>query len=79
LDTHIGTKRTNSIFNIQHLYTFNFLTDGLLLTRICTGQIDLIRFAKGESLTFNQKNRQIKKDLQNVGDTTLRINILQHK
>jgi hypothetical protein len=39
----------------------------------------LIRFAKGESLTFNQKNRQIKKDLQNVGDTTLRINILQHK
>ncbi len=56
-----------------------FLTEGLLLSRRENGQIVLIRFAKGESLSIDTTNKKIVKDMQNVGDEVLRMMILERK
>lgn len=58
---------------------FYFLTEGLLLTRRNNGQIDLIRFSKGESLAINTSNTKVVKDMQNVGGEVFKMMILELK
>jgi len=61
------------------IYSFNCLTDGVLLTRTGNGKIDLIRFEQGESHVCDSKNIAVIKDMQNVGDNVLKMMIVEHK
>ena len=59
-------------------YSCNCLTDGLLISRNVNGAVDLIRFERGETF-FRECDMEHVHDLENVGENTVRIAIVEEK
>lgn len=59
-------------------YSCNCLTDGLLLSRNVNGAIDMIRFYRGETY-FRECHQEAIHDLENIGDVTVHITIVEEK
>ncbi|MFD0798355.1 hypothetical protein ACFQZJ_12860 [Maribacter chungangensis] len=64
----------------RHLnaYSCNCLIDGLLLSRNANGAIDLLRFERGETY-FRECKEEAIHDLENVGENTVKITIVEDK
>ncbi|MFS4446475.1 hypothetical protein [Maribacter sp. 2307UL18-2] len=59
-------------------YSCNCLTDGLVLSRNVNGAVDLLRFERGDTYFRSCKEEAIH-DLENVGENTIRITIVEDK
>jgi len=55
------------------------LTDGLLLSRNTNGQIALIRIEKGRCFYWKSKEGEMVHDLENIGENTVILKILEIK
>lgn len=62
----------------RNTYSCNCLTEGLLLSRNVNGAVDLLRFDRGESY-FRQCEEEAIHDLENIGENTVRITIVEDK
>jgi|SRR6056297_957488 len=62
----------------SNTYSCNCLTDGLLISRNANGAVDLIRFERGETF-FRECDMEYVHDLENVGENTVRITIVEEK
>lgn len=59
-------------------YSCNCLTSGLLLSRNSNGAVDLLRFERGETY-FRECAEEAIHDLENIGENTVRIAIVEEK
>ncbi|MDB4291884.1 hypothetical protein N9954_00640 [Maribacter sp.] len=60
-------------------YSCTSFTDGLLVSRNIDGQIVLVRIKKGGTLFWESKGGEVVHDLENVGETTVKIAIVEEK
>lgn len=60
-------------------YTLTCMTDGLALSRNSNGQINLMRFKKGESILCEFEKMNIVSDFQNLGENILKLIVMEHK
>jgi len=60
-------------------YSYTSFTDGLLLTRNRNGQVGLIRLVKGGIIFCECSNQESIKDLENVGEETIRLTVVEQK
>ncbi|MDF0705848.1 hypothetical protein [Flagellimonas okinawensis] len=54
-------------------------TGGLLITRYGNGKIDMIKLNQGDTEYFENKGKNYVNDLENIGEDTVVINILEYK
>ncbi|MEQ5792414.1 hypothetical protein J4E06_15205 [Muricauda sp. NFXS6] len=54
-------------------------TGGLVITRYGNGKIDMIKLNPGDTEYFENKGKNYINDLENIGEDTLVINILEYK
>jgi len=64
---------------LNNNYNYTSFTDGLLLTRNINGQVGLIRLVKGGSIFCECSNQETIKDLENVGEETIELTVLEQK
>ncbi|MER3317133.1 hypothetical protein [Flagellimonas sp.] len=54
-------------------------TGGLVITRYGNGKIDMIKLNPGDTEYFENRGKNYVNDLENIGEDTLVINILEYK
>ncbi|SDQ72198.1 hypothetical protein [Flagellimonas zhangzhouensis] len=54
-------------------------TGGLVLTRYGNGKIDMVKLNPGDTQYFEYKGKNYVNDLENIGEDTIVINILEYK
>ncbi|WP_421812023.1 hypothetical protein [Flagellimonas sp.] len=54
-------------------------TGGLVITRYGNGKIDMIKLNPGDTEYFENRGKNYINDLENIGEDTLVINILEYK
>lgn len=64
---------------LNNNYNYTSFTDGLLLTRNINGQVGLIRLVKGGSIFCECSNKESIKDLENVGEETIELTVVEQK
>lgn len=64
---------------LNNNYNYTSFTDGLLLTRNINGQVGLIRLVKGGSIFCECSNQESIKDLENVGEETIKMTVIEQK
>ena len=60
-------------------YSLTCMTDGLALSRNSNGQINLLRFKKGESPHCELEGMESIIDFQNLGEDVLKLIVMEHK
>lgn len=60
-------------------FSLTCITDGLAISRNATGQINLMRFKKGETPIWQHKGNEIINDFENIGDDVLKFIVIEHK
>jgi len=60
-------------------YSCKSLTDGLLVSRNINGSATLLRFNKGDSFFWDCTKNEMIHDLENVGEDTVEISIIEEK
>lgn len=64
---------------VNYEFSWTAMTSGLLVSRYCDGRIFLIRFEKGDSHFFNEKEKPINYDLENKGDNIVYFQLTEFK
>lgn len=64
---------------LNNNYSYISFTEGLLLTRNINGQVGLIRLEKGGSIFCECSNKESIKDLENVGEETIKLTVVEQK
>jgi len=54
-------------------------TGGLVITRYGNGKIDMVKLNPGDTEYFENRGKNYVNDLENIGEDTLVINILEYK
>jgi len=54
-------------------------TGGLLITRYGNGKIDMVKLNQGDTEYFENRGKSYVNDLENIGEDTVVINILEYK
>nr|WP_297788526.1 hypothetical protein [uncultured Allomuricauda sp.] len=54
-------------------------TGGLVITRYGNGKIDMVKLNQGDTEYFENRGKNYVNDLENIGEDTLVINILEYK
>ncbi len=54
-------------------------TGGLVITRYGNGKIDMVKLNPGDTEYFENREKNYVNDLENIGEDTLVINILEYK
>jgi len=60
-------------------YSCTSFADGLLVSRNIDGQIVLVRIKKGAAIFWETKGEESIHDLENVGETDVKITVLEEK
>ncbi len=60
-------------------YSATSFSDGLMVSRNTNGRIVLIRLKKGDNLYFECQQQEIIHDLENIGESTIKIIVLEEK
>lgn len=60
-------------------YSCTCITEGLALTRNINGRISLLRINKGDHLYANCFKNELIRDLENIGDTVIKIAVVEEK
>lgn len=60
-------------------YSCTSFTDALLVSRNINGQIGLIRLQKGDNFYWQCKGKEMVHDLENIGETKVKIAVLEEK
>jgi len=60
-------------------YSATSFSDGLLVSRNTNGRIVLIRLKRGDNFYFECHQEEIIHDLENIGETTIRVIVLEEK
>jgi hypothetical protein len=60
-------------------YSCTCISEGLALTRNVNGRISLIRMKKGDYLYANCLGNELIRDLENIGDTNIKVAIVEEK
>jgi len=60
-------------------YSCTSFTDGLLISRNINGQVGLIRLKKGDNIFWECKDNEMIHDLENVGEETVKIAVVEEK
>lgn len=63
----------------QNNYSCTCFTDGLALLRNVNGKISLLRMNRGDHYYVECKKEEIIQDLENVGDNTIKIAVVEEK
>lgn len=60
-------------------YSVTCMTDGLAISRNANGQINLMRFKKGDTPIWQHHGNQIISDFENIGEDPLKFIVIEHK
>lgn len=60
-------------------YSLTCMTDGLAISRYANGQINLMRFKKGDTTIWQHQGNEIISDFQNLGEGILKLIVIEHK
>jgi len=60
-------------------YVWVCTTGGLVITRYGNGKIDMIKLDRGDTEYFENRGKNHINDLENIGEDTVLINILEYK
>lgn len=74
----LGPKERLPFRKHSNSYSCNCLTDGLVLSRNINGEVDLLRFERGETY-FRECDAEAIHDLENIGENTVVITIVEEK
>jgi len=60
-------------------YSLTCMTDGLAISRNANGQIDLMRFKKGDTPIWKHQDNEVINDFENIGEGQLKFLVIEHK
>jgi len=63
----------------KHDFSLTCMTDGLAISRNANGQIDLMRFKKGDTPIWQHQGKEVIIDFENIGEDHLKFLVIEHK
>ncbi len=60
-------------------YSCTSFSDGLLVSRNINGKVVLLRLSKGDHFYWECKSDEMVHDLENVGESTIKVTVLEEK
>lgn len=78
-DLHLASGDRLSFRRHNTNYGWVCTTGGLVITRYGNGKIDMIKLNSGDTDFFENRGKDYINDLENIGEHTIVINILEYK